>query len=64
MEANASVTLTSFSPAPGDPQVNRSQSPSKCRCIFFGAGSELGAVPGQKVHVMGLAPRSIKGMGQ
>ena len=65
VKANASVTLTlSFSSAPGDPQVNRSQSPSKCWCIFSGVRSELGAVPGQRLHVMGLAPRSIKSMGQ
>lgn len=46
VKTNASVPLTlSFSPVPGDPQVNQSPSPSKCWCIFFGARSELGAVP-------------------
>lgn len=46
VKANASVPLTlSFSPVPGDPQVNQSPSPSKCWCIFSGARSELGAVP-------------------
>lgn len=57
VNTNAAVTLTlSFSPAPGDPQVNRSRSPSKCWCIFSGARSELEAVPGQRLRVMGLAP--------
>lgn len=46
VKANASVPLTlSFSPVPGDPQVNQSPNPSKCWCIFSGARSELGAVP-------------------
>lgn len=57
VKANTSLTLmVSLSPAPGHLQVKRSQSPSKCWCIFSGARSELGAVPGQRLHVTGLAP--------